>query len=141
MLPIGSGARRGGSPGREWHNKTELMTGGRDVTAQREADAEPQARATNLLGWVTSAIFAAYYALNPAKAEGRLPMVHYGIYIVGVVIMSGALYMLLSGNAAMEPVVAGGSLIVLAGVLVFAFVVFTKASAVAGATPGRLPAE
>ena len=27
----------------------------------------------NLLGWVTSAIFGVYYALNPAKAEGRLP--------------------------------------------------------------------
>jgi hypothetical protein len=25
----------------------------------------------NLLGWVTSAIFGGYYALNPAKAAGR----------------------------------------------------------------------
>lgn len=95
----------------------------------------------NLLGWVTSAIFGAYYALNPAKAQGRLPMVHYGVYVAGVVVMSVALYLLLSGNAGMEPVVAGGSLITLAGVLVFAFIAFTKARVGAGAAPGAVPAE
>ena len=29
----------------------------------------------NLLGWVTSSLFAIYYALHPAKAGGRLPKV------------------------------------------------------------------
>src|SRR5690606_22476201 len=70
----------------------------------------------NLLGWVTSAIFGGYYALNPAKADGRLPMVHFGVYTVGVVVMSIGLYFLLLGNAAFEPMVAGGSLITFAGV-------------------------
>ena len=37
----------------------------------------------NLLGWVTSAIFGGYYALNPAKAERRVAMIHYGLYTVG----------------------------------------------------------
>ena len=32
----------------------------------------------NLLGWVTSAIFGGYYALNPAKAAGRLPLIGVG---------------------------------------------------------------
>ena len=41
----------------------------------------------NLLGWVTSAIFGGYYALNPAKAERRVAMIHYGLYTVGLVIM------------------------------------------------------
>ena len=83
----------------------------------------------NLLGWVTSAIFGAYYALNPAKAEGRLPMAHYGIYTAGVVVMIVGLYLMLQGNAAMEPVVATGSIITLVGVLAFALVVFGKARA------------
>lgn len=95
----------------------------------------------NLLGWVTSAIFGVYYALNPKKAQGRLPMVHYGIYVAGVVIMSAALYMLLSGSAGLEPVVAGGSLITLGGVLVFAFILFTTARVGIGAAPGAAPAE
>jgi peptidoglycan/LPS O-acetylase OafA/YrhL len=79
----------------------------------------------NLLGWVTSAIFGGYYALNPAKAERRIAMIHYGVYTLGLVIMMPALYLMLQGNPALEPVVAGGSLIVAAAVLIFAFVVFS----------------
>ena len=82
----------------------------------------------NLLGWVTSAIFGGYYALNPAKAARRLAMVHYGVYNVGLIIMLPALYLMLQGNTALEPVVAGGSLIVAAAVLLFALVVFSSGS-------------
>jgi hypothetical protein len=89
----------------------------------------------NLLGWVTSAIFGGYYALNPAKAEGRLPMTHYAIYTIGVVIMSGSLYMLLSGNAAFEAPVAVSSLITFLGVLIFAWIVFAPASQGAARRP------
>lgn len=82
----------------------------------------------NLLGWVTSAIFGGYYALNPQKAGRRIAMIHYGVYNLGLVIMLPALYLLLQGNSALEPVVAAGSLIVAAGVLIFAFVVFSPAT-------------
>ena len=82
----------------------------------------------NLLGWVTSAIFGGYYALNPAKAERKIAMIHYGLYNVGLMIMLPALYLMLHGGyTAIEPVVAVGSLIVAAAVLLFAFVVFSSA--------------
>lgn len=81
----------------------------------------------NLLGWVTSAIFGGYYALNPAKAARKIAMIHYGLYTLGLVVMLPALYLMLhGGNTALEPVVAGGSLIVAAAVLIFAFVVFSN---------------
>lgn len=80
----------------------------------------------NLLGWVTSAIFGGYYALNPAKA-GRLAMAHYCVYSIGVIIMTASLYLLLTGNAAAEAFVATGSLIVALGVLIFAWVLFAPA--------------
>lgn len=83
----------------------------------------------NLLGWVTSAIFGGYYALNPAKAARKIAMIHYGLYNVGLVVMLPALYLMLQGNTALEPIVAIGSLIVAAAVLMFAFVVFSSASA------------
>lgn len=89
----------------------------------------------NLLGWVTSALFGGYYALNPAKATGRLPMVQYFIYTIGVVIMGVSLYLLLQGNLSMEPIVAASSLITFAGVLLFAWVVFMPAGAGVHATP------
>ncbi|ESY64104.1 cbb3-type cytochrome c oxidase subunit I [Mesorhizobium sp. M0051] len=89
----------------------------------------------NLLGWVTSAIFGGYYALNPAKAARRIAMIHYGLYNVGLVIMLPALYLMLQGGyTAIEPIVAAGSLIVAAAVLVFAVVVFSGAGV-------RLPSD
>ena len=93
----------------------------------------------NLLGWVTSAIFGVYYALNPAKAEGRLPMVHFAVYTAGVTVMVAALYFLLQGNASLEPVVAVGSLVTFAGVLLFGYVVFAPAKHTARAR--AVPAE
>ena len=93
----------------------------------------------NLLGWVTSALFGGYYALNPAKAAGRLPMIQYVVYVIGVALMGVSLYLLLAGNTAMEPVVAVASLITFAGVLLFAWVVWMPAGSGARAMPA--PAE
>ena len=95
------------------------MTGSHDVIA---AHAH-----TNLLGWVTSALFGTYYALNKEKAAQRIAMVQFGVYILGVVVMIPSLYLLLLGNAAAEPFVAVASLITFAGVFLFAFVVFGSA--------------
>lgn len=87
----------------------------------------------NLLGWVTSALFGGYYALNPAKAAGRLPMLQYGVYTLGVAIMGVSLYLLLAGNTAMTPIVAIASLVTFAGVLMFTWVVWMPADAGSGA--------
>ncbi len=82
----------------------------------------------NLLGWVTSSIFGGYYALNPAKANKRLAMVHYALYMLGLVVMLPALYFMERGMSQLEPVVGIGSLITFAGVLVFAVVIFSRES-------------
>ena len=81
----------------------------------------------NLLGWVTSALFGAYFALNPAKAEGRLPLIQYLVYTAGVVVMGVSLYLMLSGDLAMVPVVAASSIVTFIGVLLFAWIVWTPA--------------
>ena len=93
----------------------------------------------NLLGWVTSALFGGYYALNPAKAEGLLPRVHFWLYTAGVAVMSVSLYLLLKQTPGMEPLVAAGSLITAVGVLIAAWVIFAPAGS--GATTRILPAE
>lgn len=95
----------------------------------------------NLLGWVTSAIFGGYYALNPAKAQGRLALAHFGVYTAGIVVMVAGLYFLLLGNTALEPVVAAGSLITLLGVLIFAVIVFGKEQVGVGLKRDATPAE
>ena len=65
----------------------------------------------NLLGWVTSSLFAIYYALHPAKAAGRLPFLQYAVYMIGLAVMIPSLYVMLKGNPGAEPLVATGSLI------------------------------
>jgi drug/metabolite transporter (DMT)-like permease len=79
----------------------------------------------NLLGWVTMAIFGGYHALNPRKAERRLAMIQYCVYTAGVVLMVPSLYLMLLGNAAMEPIVAIASIVTFIGVLLFAFIIFS----------------
>lgn len=95
---------------------------------------------TNLLGWVTSAIFGGYYALNPAKAETRLASIHFWAYLASVVVMVPSLYLLYIGYPAVEPALAIASLTAFAAVVVFAVVVFTPARATLG-TAGAVPAE
>lgn len=89
----------------------------------------------NLLGWVTSALFGGYYALNPAKAAGRLPIIQFAVYTLGAAIMGVSLYLLLSGNVAIAPIVAVSALITFAGVLLFAWIVWMPAAAGARAMP------
>jgi hypothetical protein len=90
----------------------------------------------NLLGWVTMALFGGYHALNPQKAAGRLAMVQYVTYTLGVGVMTPSLYLMLTGNAAMEPVVAVSSLITFAGAILFAVIVFTGREGTATARAG-----
>jgi hypothetical protein len=81
----------------------------------------------NLLGWVTSALFGTYFALNPGKAAGRLPIIQYGVYTIGVIVMTTSLYFLLQGNAGMEPILAVSSLVTFLGVILFAWIVWAPA--------------
>ena len=96
----------------------------------------------NLLGWVTSALFGGYYALNPAKAQRKLAMVQYSIYTLGLLVMLPALYLKYGANMlSIEPVLAGGSLIVAAGVLMFAVVVFSRETEHAALASGSAAAR
>jgi len=79
---------------------------------------------TNLLGWVTMSIFGTFHALNPRGAGTRLAKAQYYVYTGGVIVMTPALYQLLTGNPSMGPVVAVSSFVVFAGVLMFAAIIF-----------------
>lgn len=95
----------------------------------------------NLLGWVTSALFGTYHALNPAKTAGRLPVLQYAVYMIGILIMIPALYVMLQGNPGAEPVVAAGSLVVFAGVLLFGWIIFAGEGRPQAEMRLRQPAE
>lgn len=75
----------------------------------------------NLLGWVTMGLFAVFYRLWPAAAASRLAKVHFWIYVPAHFVQMVALFMLMRGNEAVEPVVAASSVVVAIAILVFAF--------------------
>lgn len=82
----------------------------------------------SLLGWVTSAIFGAYYALDPAKAETRLAYIQFWVFVVAAAVMSIALYFLLLGYEGLAPVVAAGSILSFVGAILFGYVVFAPSA-------------
>lgn len=115
---------------------------GLHMAMTQDHGAAPAHAHANLLGWVTSAIFGGYYALNRAKAERRIALIHYGVYTIGLVIMLPSLYMMYGfGVMWVEPLLAISSLIVALGVLIFGFVVFSEDSQRATMPAGSVPAE
>lgn len=88
----------------------------------------------NLLGWVTSAIFGGYYALNPDKAALKLAWIQYAIYTGGIAIMLPSLYFMILGNPSLHPLVAIGSVTAFAGILLFFVIAFMGSRAIADHT-------
>jgi hypothetical protein len=75
----------------------------------------------NLLGWVTMGIFAFFYRLWPAAAGTRLARVQFWIYVPAHFVQMVLLFILLRGNAGIEP--ALGMLSVLVAVAILLFVI------------------
>jgi hypothetical protein len=70
-------------------------------------------------------IFGGYYALAPQAAEGVLPKVHYTLCLIGLLVfMSGLTGIGLGNDLALAPLAAIGSLLLLAGFLAFAVIIF-----------------
>lgn len=94
----------------------------------------------NLLGFVVSAVYGTYYALDPTRANGRLPILVWGLHTLGTVVMFVALSFVLMGDTALEPIVAIASLSVLIAAVLFGWTVFRPAGVIAARAP-MAPAE
>jgi hypothetical protein len=73
----------------------------------------------NLLGWASLALCGLVYHAYPAAAETRLARIHFWIHNIGLPPLLIALALMLSGNAALEPVVGILSMVVAVGILLF----------------------
>jgi len=88
----------------------------------------------NLLGWVTMALYGLYHRSAP-RAGGRLAWVQAGCGAAGAVAMSGGLAAYLATHdEALVGLVIAGSLLVIAGMLLFLAIVVSDARR--GAQPG-----
>ncbi|MDP9196843.1 MAG: cbb3-type cytochrome c oxidase subunit I [Pseudomonadota bacterium] len=80
----------------------------------------------NLLGWVTSAIFALTYRLVPDMARTRLAWIHVIVSTVGFLLMMTGLAFLLQGDTSLKAVLITGETLSLASILIFAWLLFTR---------------
>ena len=74
-----------------------------------------------LAGWLSLAMAGVVYTLYPAAAATRLAKLHFWLHNVGLpIFMAGLAAFLLSGNEKIGPVIAGGALVLLVGLVLFA---------------------
>jgi cbb3-type cytochrome oxidase subunit 1 len=100
------------------------MTLGIVMAASNDHGQAPTHTHINLLGWVSMAIFGLVYRAFPTFAVGTLPKVHFWIMNIGVIGMIAGLFLMFSGHMEFVPLTAVASLFVLAGMLLFAFIVY-----------------
>ena len=81
----------------------------------------------SLIGWVSGAIFGLYFAHESEKAETRLALVLFWVFVTATVVMTGALYLLLNGYQSMSPLVAFGSMLYAVAAVFFTWIVFRPA--------------
>jgi hypothetical protein len=74
----------------------------------------------NLLGWTTLALAGLIYSIYPAAAASRLAKIHFWLYNLALPPMMIALALLVTGDQAAVPVLAGSQMVLAAGVLAFA---------------------
>ena len=104
------------------------------MAATHDHSAFPAHAHLNLLGWVTMSLFAVFYRLVPAAAARKLAKVHFWIYVPAHFIQMVTLFMLVKGNAAVEPVLAIASIAVGVGIVVFVVNLWKHTGAPATAT-------
>ena len=82
----------------------------------------------NLLGFVVMFLSALYYRAVPSAAASRLARYQAVVSVVGAILFPiGIACVLLGGHDRFEPVVVAGALIVFAGMLLFAVIVYRTA--------------
>jgi drug/metabolite transporter (DMT)-like permease len=117
------------------------MAMGIGMAAAHDHSIMPAHAHLNLLGWVSLFLFGIYYKLNPALERSRLAFVQVVIWSVGTVVLTIGVAAIHLGYEAAEPVTAMASFIVLAAMLLFAYLVFRPSSVFAERIVRLTPAE
>jgi len=95
----------------------------------------------NLLGWVSMFLMGAFYRLHPTLDHSRLALTQVLAWLIGTIILASGVALIYTGRPEMEPVAAVGSLIVLAAMFLFAYLVFRPEETVSTIRPFAAAAE
>jgi drug/metabolite transporter (DMT)-like permease len=117
------------------------MAWGLHMAISDDHSAFPAHAHLNLVGWVSLFLIGIYYRLHPALERARSAHLQVWSWLVGTVVMAIGVGLVHTGTAAGEPFAAGGSLIVFASALLFAWLLFRTERADASVRPAAAPAE
>jgi hypothetical protein len=95
----------------------------------------------NLLGWVSLFLFGIYYHLHPTIDRRRVASLQVWVWIVGTVIMTIGVGLVHSGHTIGDPIAAVSSLVVLADMLLFGWLVFRREPDQLTSLKSAVPAE
>lgn len=100
------------------------MVWGIQMSATQNHTLSPAHAHLNLLGWVTMAIFAVYYHLVPAAAQGLLAKLHLLVAVLGLGMIVPGIVMALTQQG--EALAKIGSILSLLSMVIFLAVVITS---------------
>jgi hypothetical protein len=109
------------------------MLWGLDMAISENHAAAPAHAHLNLLGWVSLFLFGIFYRLHPSLDATKVALAQVWVWIIGTIVMAIGIGLISTGTTSAEPIAAVGSLIVLADMLLFAWLVFRSENAAASA--------
>ena len=95
----------------------------------------------NLLGWVSLFLFGIYYYLHPAIDVSRLAYIQVSVWIIATIVLTIGVGLVHSGHDVGEPIAAVSSLVVLADMLLFGWLVFQRQTSNDTQRRSAVPAE
>ena len=101
------------------------MLWGLQMAISGDHSAFPGHAHLNLLGFVTLFLFGFYYRAHPALESNRLAMPQVWVWIAATIVMAIGVGLSHTGHDVGDPIAAVGSIVILADMLLFAWLVFT----------------
>lgn len=79
----------------------------------------------NLLGWATLALMGAFYGIAGERTPQRIAWINFLVSNVGNLVTLPLLAMLMLGDQSVIPVMAVGEVLLVLGMVIFAYAIFT----------------
>ena len=117
------------------------MVWGLQMAISNDHSAFPAHAHLNLLGFVSLFLFGFYYRMHPSLDQSLVAFVQIWIWIAGTVVMAVGVALVHTGHAGGDRMAAIGSIIVLAAMLTFAWLVFRSERGTKSLASSTMPAE
>ena len=117
------------------------MVWGLQMGISHDHSAFPAHAHLNLLGFVSLFLFGFYYRMHPFLDRSRVALVQVGVWIAGTIIMAIGVALVHTGGAGGDPIAAAGSVIVLAAMLTFGWLLFRAEHQISSPSTSAIPAE